>query len=343
MTTGPRSAALTSRVGVRIAGTGSAVPRRVLTNKDLEKLMDTSDEWIVQRTGIRQRYIMAHSRDENIVTLSAGALRAALDAARLGVDDLDLIVVATMTPEMACPPTACLVADHLGARRPGAFDLNGACSGFVFGLNVVHELIKGGAYRTIALIGADTLSSLMNYSTAGRGTAILFGDAAGAVILRASDDLSLGLLAQSIHADGSGWKDIFVPRCEAHFPAGTTVHPEEIGHVHMNGASVFKFAVGTFPKLIEETLDRARLSAADVDMFVCHQSNARILLAARERFNLPESKLYVNIERYGNTVAASVPLCLDELMRAGRIRPGQRVMFLGFGGGLTWGSSLWQM
>jgi 3-oxoacyl-[acyl-carrier-protein] synthase-3 len=213
----------------------------------------------------------------------------------------------------------------------------------VFGLNTAHDLITGGAYRTIGLIGTDTLSVHMNYSTAGRGTAILFGDGAGAVILRATDDTGLGLLAQTMHAEGKGWKDIYIPKCDRDFPAGVTPDPEAVNCVQMNGAGVFKFAVGTFPSLIQETLDKARVLPDQVDMYICHQSNARILHSARERFGLPEDKLYVNIDRVGNTVAASVPLCLDELVAQGRVKPGMKVMFVAFGGGLTWGSSLWQL
>jgi 3-oxoacyl-[acyl-carrier-protein] synthase-3 len=183
----------------------------------------------------------------------------------------------------------------------------------------------------------------MNYTTAGRSTAIIFGDAAGAVVLKATDDTSKGILAQSIHASGKGWREIYVPHCSLDFPPGVDPNPEDIGHVHMNGAAVFKFAVSTFPNLIAETLEKANVKAEEVDLYVCHQSNARILTAARERFNLPEEKLYVNIGRVGNTVAASVPLCLDELAAAGRVKPGMKIMFLAFGGGLTWGSSLWQL
>lgn len=332
-----------TRRGVRIVGTGSCLPQRALTNADLEKVMDTSDEWIVQRTGIKSRYRISPELGESTHTMSAAALARALAAANLKADDLDLIIVATMTPEMACPATACRVAADVGAHRAGAFDLNAACSGFVFGLNVAHDLIKGGAYRRIGLVGADSLSTLMDYSTAGRSTSIIFGDGAAAAVLAACDDPSKGLLAQSMHCDGDGWKEIYVPEQERDFPPGVACDPSKFGHVQMNGAAVFKFAVGTFSNLIQETLDKVNLTAADLDMLVCHQSNLRILQSARERFGLPPEKLHVNIDRVGNTVGASVPLCLDELVREGRITQGQKVMFVAFGGGLTWGSSLWQL
>lgn len=341
------SAAASKPVGVTIVGTGSALPKTVVSNADLEKVMDTSDEWIVQRTGIKTRYRINRELDESTFRLGAAALQKALDAAKIPASELDLVICATMTPEMACPASACMIIDRIGAVRAGGFDLNAACSGFVYGLNVAHDLMKVGGpygrYRTVGVVGADCLSTLMEYNTHGRGTAIIFGDGAGAAVLRVTDDASKGILAQAIHADGPGWKEIYVPQQPTDFPQSVTCDPSKYNHVQMNGAGVFKFAVGTFPELIEQTLDKAGLKASDIDMFVCHQSNARILQAARDRFGLAEDKLYVNIERVGNTVGASVPLCLDELMRAGRIKPGMKVMFVAFGGGLTWGSSLWQL
>ena len=332
----------TPRIGVRIAGTGSALPEQRVTNADLTKVMETSDEWIVQRTGIRERRKINREKGESTASLSAEAIRQALAAAHMQASELDLIICATMTPEMECPSTACIVSELIGGGQAGAFDLNAACCGFVFGLNVAHDLIRGGAYRSIALVGADVLSTLMDYSNNGRSTAIIFGDGAGAAILRATDDSAKGLIAQAMCADGKGWKEIYVPHTPHDFPKGIACDTGKYGYVQMNGASVFKFAVSTFPNLIAQTLEKAGMTSAQVDMYVCHQSNARILESARERFGIPEDRLYVNIDRYGNTVGASVPLCLDELTRAGRIHEGMRVMFLGFGGGLTWGSSLWQ-
>ena len=331
------------RIGVKIAGTGSCLPEDRITNADLAKIMQTNDEWIVQRTGVRERRRINTERGESTSVLAANALKNALSAAHLTAKDLDLIICATMTGEMSCPCSACVVSDLIGAGDAGAFDLNAACCGFVFGLNTAHDLIRGGSYRTIGLIGADSLTTLMDYSDAGRGTAIIFGDGAGAAVLRATDDTSKGIIAQAMHADGPGWREIYVPKAPRDFPEGISCDPSKFGHVQMNGSAVFKFAVGTFPELLAQTLEKGGLQASDVDMYVCHQSNARILVAARERFGIPEDRLYMNIERVGNTVGASVPLCLDDLVRAGRIQEGMRVMFLGFGGGLTWGSSLWQM
>lgn len=328
-------------VGVRIAGTGHYLPEGRITNADLVKVMDTSDEWIVQRTGIHER--RQRGEHESTRSMALEALRRAITDAGIVASDLDLVLCATMTPDMKTPSVANLIAAEAGAGHAGSMDINGACSGFVFGMNVAHELIKGGSYRTVALVGADSLTTLVDYSTAGRGTAILFGDGAGAAIFRATDDLSRGVLAQAMHSDGSNWRDIYVATRAQDCPPGPGGEPVTLNKVHMSGANVFKFAVSTFPKLIEETLAKVRMTPQEIDMYVCHQSNQRILHAARDRFNIPDDRLYVNIDRVGNTVSASVPICLDELRKSGRVRDGMAVMFLGFGAGLTWGSSLWRV
>lgn len=329
--------------GVRIAGVGSHVPDRVLSNADLEQMMDTSDEWIVQRTGIRERRIVDREKGETVTTLAVQAVRRALDDAGLTSKDLDLLVLATVGSEMSCPASACRVLHEIGGGNGGAMDIVAACSGWVYSLNMASELIRGGRYKTIAVIGAEVLSDVVRYDTSGRATAILFGDAAGAVILRDTPDVSKGVLAQTMHSDGGGWKELYIPRAERDFPEGEYKSPDQFGLMFMNGRTVFKFAVSTFPAVIQQTLDKVGMDADDVDMYICHQSNIRILEAARQRFGLPKEKLYVNIDRYGNTSAASVPLCLDELVKAGRVHEGQKVMFVAFGGGLTWATSLWQL
>ncbi len=343
MTTQPSVQKTAAKFGVRLAGTGSAIPARRLTNKDLEALMDTSHEWIVQRTGIEARHVHDTASGETTAYLASRSLRQALDAASLAPTDLDMILVATMTPDMPTPSVACLVAHELGAGQIAAMDLNAACSGFVYSLNLAHELIRGGAYRAIGVVGADNITRFVEYTTAGRATAVLFGDGAGAVVLKATDDTRKGLLAQAMHSDGGGAKHLYIPSRLCRLQPDEAREPSAPDRIFMNGQAVFKFAVGTFPKLIEQTLERAGLQASDVDHYICHQSNLRILEAARERFGLSREKMHVNIDRLGNTVAASVPLILDELTRAGRVREGQRIMFLAFGAGLTWGSSLWQV
>ncbi|MCA9279057.1 MAG: ketoacyl-ACP synthase III [Phycisphaeraceae bacterium] len=331
--------------GVRIAGSGVALPERRLTNADLEAMMDTSDEWITQRTGIRERRMIdRENRGECTLTLSVNAVQTALKSASIRAKDVELVVLATMTPEMPCPQTSSRVVDLIGATPAGGWDLTAACCGFVFGLNSAAAMIHAGMYKTIALIGADTLTKHMEYNDHGRASAILFGDGAGAIVLTADTDTSKGVIAQSMHSDGGQWEHLYIPEHVTDSPdASTPVDPSQFDKLVMNGRAVFKFAVTTFSNLIAETLDKAGMNPEDVDHYVCHQSNARILESSRERFGLPQEKLHVNIDRFGNTVAASVPIVYQELVDAGKIHEGQRVMFLGFGGGLTWGSSLWQM
>jgi 3-oxoacyl-[acyl-carrier-protein] synthase-3 len=334
---------MTGPVGVEIAGVGTAVPEDVVTNADLEKVMDTSDEWIRQRTGIEQRFRIRAHEGESVKHLAHDAVLRALEAAKMDAAELDLVLLSTMSSEMTCPPTACRLAAEIGTKNAGAFDISAACCGFVFGLNTAYGLMQTGQYRNVALIGADTLTNIVEYSTKGRNGAILFGDAAGAVILRKTSDSSRGLIAQAMHSDGERWADLSIPETRFDFEEGVEFDEWQLGKLHMNGQSVFKFAVGTFPKVIEQTLDRAGMTADDVDHFVCHQSNRRILDAARDRFGLAEEKFHINIDRFANTVAASIPLVLNDLVSAGRVKPGQRIMFVGFGGGLTWGTSLWQL
>ncbi len=331
------------RFGVRIAGAGSCLPKTRYTNADLEQFMETSDEWITQRTGIKSRYVHKAELDESTGHFAVQAAKAALAEAGLTGADIDLVIVATMTPDSPTPSIACKVAHAIGTPNAGGFDINGACSGFVYSLNVAHDLIRSGAYRSIMVIGADCITRHLQFTTAGRATSVLFGDGAGAVILRITDDAGKGLVAQAMHSDGAGSRHLYIPCREADFPPGDPYDPARLNLVQMVGGAVFKFAVGTFSKLIEQTLEKAGVSPNDVDHYVCHQSNARILEAARERFGLPPEKLHVNIDRYGNTVAASVPLVFDEIRKAGRVKDGQKVMFLAFGAGLTWGSSLWQL
>ncbi len=328
--------------GVRITGSGSALPERRLTNADLEKLMDTSDEWIVQRTGITERRVFDPSKGPSTSDLGAEALKAALADAGAAPTDLDLLLVATMTGDMPTPGVGPTVAARLGCDQLGAMDINAACSGFVFALNVAHEMVRGGRYRRVGVIGVDTITRFVDYSTYGRGAAILFGDAGSAFVIEADADEKLGLIAESMHTDGHGAKHLFIP-CHAGQFYDEAFDERKVSRVQMNGQAVFKFAVKKFPEVIEQTLEKAGLGAADVDHYVCHQANARILEAARERFGLEPERLTVNIDRYGNTVAASCPLVFDELKRAGRVRPGQKVMFIAFGAGLTWGASLWQL
>ena len=332
--------------GVRIAGTGIALPQRVVTNDDLAQRVETSDAWISQRTGIRQRYICdtpAGTRE-----MAIQATRHALDNAGLSPGDLDLLILATITAETSCPSTAARVVDELGATPAGAMDVVAACSGFVYGMNLASSLIGAGAYRRVAVVGAEQLSRIVNWED--RGTCVLFGDGAGAAIFEASDrePAEQGCLHQTMHSDGGGWKWLSVPTAaegEAGLADAGAEFNGRLDTMHMNGREVYKFAVSTLKKCIEQALDAAGLGLDDLAMIVCHQSNARILESARERLGLPEGKLYINIDRYANTSAASVPLCLAELMQQGQLQPdsGQRVLFVAMGGGLTWTTSLWRL
>lgn len=328
-------------IGVRIAGTGHALPERRITNEDLARTIDTSHEWIVQRTGIHERRACDPAKGESARTLCGEALRQALADARMDASELDLVIVASVSGETRVPAVACRVASDLGAGAAGAMDLIAACSGFVYGMNIAHDLIRGGAYRSIGVIGCDVMSSIID--PLDRRTVILFGDAAGAAVLRATDDTSKGILAQAMHSDGSRWADLYLPYIDRDLPPDSTWQEGPPGCLRMNGREVYKFAVKTFSQLISETLEKVGMSSDDVDLFVAHQSNARILESARERFGIPEEKMYVNIDRYGNSSAGSVPLCLSELRDQGRANDGDIVMFVAFGAGLTWASSLWRM
>lgn len=329
------------KVGVRLAGTGHHVPDKIVTNDDLAKIMNTSDEWITQRTGIRQRRACDPTKGETPTWLSTMALRKALESARVPASDLDLVIVATVSGEMSCPSTACRVAAGVGAGHAGAFDLGAACSGFVYSLTLAHDLIRTGTMKTVGIVGMDALSRVLDYHN--RGVAILFGDSAGAVVLKATDDTTRGMIASCTHADGTRWHDLYLPETLLDCPPDADFSTVRLNSLQMNGREVYKFAVGTFPNLIAETLEKAGVGADEVDMFVCHQSNARMLESARQRFGIPEEKLYINIDRYGNCSAGSVPVALDELRAMGKCREGDLVMFVAFGGGLTWASSLWRL
>ncbi len=334
------------RVGVCIAGTGVALPERKVTNDDLAQRVDTSDAWITKRTGIKTRYYI--DGDSTVRDLARDALLAALTDAQVEASELDLVILATITPEMACPSTAARVAAEVGANPAGAFDLAAACSGFVYGLNLASSLIESGRYRNIAVIGAETLSNHVNHDD--RRTCILFGDAAGAAIVSRSDDPTHGVLHQAMHSAGQLWDALFLPRDLSQLPAdldpNVTTEPGwngQLDTLQMHGQEVFKFAVIQTCDMIQEALDATGLQPEDLALVIPHQSNQRIMATARDRFGLPKDKLYINIDRFGNTSAASVPLCLHECRRDGRIKAGDLVLFLAIGGGMTWSTSLWRV
>lgn len=326
--------------GVRIAGTGSAVPDKVLSNDDLAKMMDTSDEWIQQRTGIRERRIVDQSK-EGTFTLSRDALKKALDDAGMQAADLDLIILASVTMEMTCPSVSCRVADALGAAPAGAFDIVAACCGFVYGINLADTLIRSGRHQRIGVVGCDTLSTVLDYND--RSVSILFGDSAGAMVLTRDDDPTLGCQFQTMRADGKMWRSLYMPRREQEIVEGDEENPIGLGFLRMNGREVYKFAVNKFRDVIQEAMCATGLGVDDISQFICHQSNARIIESAIDKLKLPPEKVYINIDRYGNSSSGSVGLCFDELWRAGKIKRGEKVLMVAFGGGLTWASSLWQL
>ncbi|MEX1386297.1 beta-ketoacyl-ACP synthase III [Hydrogenibacillus schlegelii] len=317
-----------------ILGTGSYVPEKVLTNLDLEKMVDTSDEWIRVRTGIRERRIAAPEQATSDLAYPA-ALRA-LEAAGVAPEELDLIIVATITPDTAFPSTANLLQDRLGARRAAAFDLAAACSGFIYAVATAAQFIESGAYRFVLVVGAETLSRIVDWED--RSTAVLFGDGAGAVVM--GPVVSGGLQAFTLGSDGSGGCLLELPAGGSRRPASHETVDQRLHFLKMNGREVFKFAVRIMDEASEAVLVKAGLRKEALDFLVPHQANLRIIESARERLGLPPEKVIVNLDRYGNMSTASIPVALDEAVRSGRIRPGDKVLMVGFGAGLTWGAAI---
>ena len=312
----------------RIVGTGSYLPPRVVTNAEFAARLDTSDEWIRERTGIAQRHIADESQASSDLALEAS--RAALGAAGMQAEALDLIVVATSTPDYVFPSTACLLQAKLGVRNSAAFDLQAVCSGFVYALATADNFIRAGTHKRALVVGAEVFSRILDWND--RGTCVLFGDGAGAVVLAA--DSKPGLHASVLHADGSHAGILCVP--------GNISGGKIIGSpfLHMQGSQVFKFAVKVLDEVAHETVAAAGMRLEDIDWLIPHQANVRILEATAKKLGLPRERLVVTVDHHGNTSAASVPLALDECVRAGKVRPGHRVLMQGVGGGFTWGATL---
>jgi 3-oxoacyl-[acyl-carrier-protein] synthase-3 len=316
----------------RIAGTGSYLPEKILTNADLESKVATSDEWIYTRTGIRQRHIAADGQTTSDLALEAS--RRALDAAGVAPDALDLIIVATTTPDMVFPSTACILQSKLEAYGAAAFDIQAVCSGFIYGMSTADQFMRSGRYRNILVVGAEIYSRIVDWDD--RATCVLFGDGAGAVVLSLSE--TPGLLSTHIHADGRHSGILSVPGNVC--GGGVSGRPL----LQMEGNAVFKFAVKVLGEVAEEALSANALSTSDIDWLVPHQANIRIIQATAKKLGLPMEKVVTTVDRHANTSAASIPLALDEAVRDGRIRPGDHVLLEGVGGGFTWGSVLirWQ-
>lgn len=317
-------------MGSQITGFGAYLPPQRLTNERLEELVDTSDEWIVQRTGIRERRV---AQGEGTAELAVKAARRALEDAGRQPGDLDLIIAATVTPDCFTPSLACMVQDGLGAKNAAAFDISAACSGFVYALDIADSFLRAGKFRTALILGAETLSRIVDYSD--RSTCILFGDGAGAAVVEASE--TDGVLATYLWADGSQGR---VLRAQA-LPLGEDPLGERVSRqmadraVSMSGGEVLRFSLSEAPRAMDEALRRAGLTIADIDWVVPHQANQRIISGIIRRYHLPEEKVYVNIDRFGNTSSATIPICLAEMRERGLLQKGLRLLLVGFGGGLT--------
>ena len=330
-----------SGIGVRIAGTGSAVPEQRLTNHDLASMVDTNDEWIVQRTGIHERRIINQEAGESQFTLATSALERALADASMQGSDLDLIINATVSSDMTCPSTAHRIANELGAAPVAAFDMQAACCGFVYAMNLADSLIRSGRHKAVGVIGCDAMSTLVDYED--RSMSILFGDAGGAAVLTADDNPTLGCIHQVIEGDGNGWESLYIPRKERDVVPGAVGEHIKLGCLRMDGRSVYKFAVNKFINVIQDAFESTGLTVDDVSQVICHQSNIRMINSAKEKLGLPDDKVYINIDKYGNSSAGSVGLCFDQLRKDGRINTGDTIIMVAFGGGMTWSSGVWQL
>ena len=323
---------------VRIAGWGKYLPERVMPNAELEQLVDTSDEWIRARTGIGERRLA--TADESTCSLAVNAARAALDRAQVRAEDVNLIIVATCTPDYAhMPSTASLVQDALGATRAGAFDLNAVCSGFLYGLVTGSQFILSGAHHTVLVIGADVFTRILDWQD--RSTCVLFGDGAGAVVLTSTPEPG-GLLSFVLGSDGNGAHNLYVPAGGSRRPTSAATVAGREHYVRMEGREVFRFASRILPESVLEALERAGLATSDIDLLIPHQANARIIDAATRRLKLTDAAVFSNVEHYGNTSAASIPVALCEALESGRIEVGSTVVMSGFGAGLTWGAAVWR-
>ncbi len=319
-----------------IAGYGSFAPAKTLTNEELAKMVDTSDEWITTRTGIKVRHITTDN--ESTAFLATEAARKALAEANLDVREVELIIVATITPEMVFPSTASFVQRSLGAKKAWVFDLAAACSGFVYGLSIVQQFIKSGQLKNALVIGAETLTKITDWTD--RRSCILFGDGAGAVVLERSSDGRKGILYSTMHSDGDRWEALNCQAYGSRYPVNRQLDDPKKIYMQINGREVYQQAIRRIVETVNSCLDKCNLTIDDIAMVISHQMNARIIESAAKRLNLPAEKVFVNINEYGNTSAASVPIAFDECVREGKIKRGDIVVLVAFGAGLTWGANI---
>ncbi len=320
---------------VMILGTGRAVPEKVLTNVDLEQMVDTSDDWIVARTGIRQRHVAEPGTA--LSTLAVEAARNALQSANVAADEIDLIILGTVTGDMKFPAAACFIQEKLGAKNAVAFDLSAACSGFLYGLQIAEGMMANSGYRRVLVLGAEVLTSMVNWQD--RDTCVLFGDGAGAVVLgQAVGDR--GLLQTCLRTDGAHTGLLYNPGCGSVNPPTVENVQARLHSIRMEGKEVFRHAVTSMTEALKEVLDREGLGVEDLDLLIPHQANLRIIEAVVKRCKIAMDKVYVNVDRYGNTSAASIPIALDELRRSGELKEGALVGMVTFGAGFTWAAGL---
>lgn len=318
-----------------ITGWGMAVPEKILTNDDLAQMVDTSDQWILERTGIRERRIAAP--EQSSASLATDAAQQALEVANLKPSELDLIIVSTSSPEHIFPSTASLVQDRIGAARAGAYDLLAACTGFIYALSAAAQAIRSGSATNVLVIGTETLSRLTNWQD--RNTCILFGDGAGAFVLQASENPG-GVLSSILRSDGSGADLLTLPAGGSFLPASHETVEKGQHFIQMNGREVFRFATRVMSQATREAVEAAQLTLDEVDLIIPHQANQRIIESAARSLEIPLERFMVNVERYGNTSTASIPIATCEAIQQGRLKAGDRVVFVGFGAGLTWGASV---
>lgn len=324
-----------SKISVGISGIGSYVPEKILTNLDLSKMVDTSNEWIIERTGIEERRIA--DKEQAASDLATQAALRAMEDARVKAEDIDLIIVATASPDHVFPATACLVQKNIGAIKAAAFDMSVGCSGFVYGVVTGANFISTGIYRKVLVIGSEVLSKLINWED--RNTCVLFGDGAGAVVLEACEE-GFGILSCNLGADGSGWDKLIVPAGGSRMPVDLETMANNLQSIQMEGKEVFKFAVRIMEKASLDAIYKAGLSLSDLDFLVPHQANIRIIDSALKKLNLSKDNACINLTKYGNMSAASIPVAFDEAVKQGRIKKGDNVVLVAFGAGLTWGSLL---
>ncbi len=311
------------------------VPDKVLTNQDLEQMVETSDEWIRSRTGIRERHILEHGATSD---LAANAARLALEQRGIGAEDVQVIIVATVTPDMMFPPTACVLQEKIGARKAWGFDLSAACCGFLYALMTGVQFVESGAYKRVLVVGADKMSAITNYTD--RNTCILFGDAGAAVLVEPSGEEGFGILDHALYADGSGGPFLYQKAGGSLMPATHDTVDKGLHYIYQDGKAVFKVAAKGMADVSAEIMERNGLTSNDVDWLVPHQANLRIIDACGKRMGLDPSKVMINIDRYGNTTAATIPMCLSEYHKAGKLRRGQHLVLSAFGAGYTWGAIL---